>query len=192
MLLQASNDADNASIPFEFGASKFSFNVGNVLINTTADNGVDKLQVNGSGTFSSSVSGKEFIAPSNSSPFTLNTNAFSIQQGFNASFISAYRTGGIKTELYVNSTRVEFSDAVKISNLAGTGIRTIVADASGNLSATALIRLTSYTVSTLPAGTQGDTACVTDATAPTYLGALIGGGTIKCPVFFNGTIWISH
>lgn len=54
------------------------------------------------------------------------------------------------------------------------------------------IRLKDYTVSTLPAGVLGDTACVTDATAPTYLGALIGGGSIKCPVFYNGTNWVSH
>lgn len=53
------------------------------------------------------------------------------------------------------------------------------------------IRLKGYTVATLPVGTEGDTAFVTDATAPTYLGALTGGGTVKCPVFFNGTAWVS-
>ena len=30
------------------------------------------------------------------------------------------------------------------------------------------------------------------ATAPTYLGALTGGGAIKCAVFFNGTAWVSN
>jgi len=49
-----------------------------------------------------------------------------------------------------------------------------------------------YTVSTLPSGTQGDTAYVTDATAPTYLGTLTGGGSVVCPVFYNGTAWVSH
>ena len=53
-------------------------------------------------------------------------------------------------------------------------------------------QLKNYTVGTLPVGTEGDTAYVTDATAPTYLGALVGGGAVKCPVFFNGTIWVSH
>ena len=52
-------------------------------------------------------------------------------------------------------------------------------------------KLTTYTVSTLPTGEQGDTAMVTDATAPTYLGALTGGGSVKCPVFYNGTAWVS-
>lgn len=49
-----------------------------------------------------------------------------------------------------------------------------------------------YTVSTLPVGTIGSQAIVTDATAPTYLGALIGGGTVVVPVWHNGTIWISR
>jgi len=49
-----------------------------------------------------------------------------------------------------------------------------------------------FTVSfeaTLPAGTVGDRAYVTDSLAPTYLGALVGGGAITCPVFYNGTAW---
>ena len=53
-------------------------------------------------------------------------------------------------------------------------------------------RLVEYTVATLPVtATQGDTAYVTDATAPTYLGALTGGGAIVCPVFYNGSAWVS-
>jgi hypothetical protein len=48
-----------------------------------------------------------------------------------------------------------------------------------------------YTVGTLPSGTIGDRAYVTDATAPTYLGTLTGGGAIKCPVWYNGTAWVS-
>lgn len=49
-----------------------------------------------------------------------------------------------------------------------------------------------YTVATLPSGVQGQHAYVTDATAPTYLGALTGGSTVKCPVFYNGSAWVSH
>lgn len=53
------------------------------------------------------------------------------------------------------------------------------------------IGLKGYTVATLPAGGVGDTAYVTDATAPTYLGALTGGGAVTCPVFYNGSAWVS-
>lgn len=53
------------------------------------------------------------------------------------------------------------------------------------------LRLKSYTVATLPAGTEGDTAYVTDASAPTYGAALTGGGTVRIPVFRNATGWVS-
>ena len=53
-------------------------------------------------------------------------------------------------------------------------------------------RLKEYTVATLPTGSAGDQAYVTDATTPTYLTALTGGGAVVCPVMHNGTIWISH
>lgn len=49
-----------------------------------------------------------------------------------------------------------------------------------------------FTVATLPAaGTQGRRAWVTDATSPTFLGTLTGGGSVVCPVFDNGTAWVS-
>lgn len=52
--------------------------------------------------------------------------------------------------------------------------------------------LVAYTVATLPtAGVTGRRAYVTDATAPTFLGALTGGGTVVCPVFDNGSAWVA-
>lgn len=48
-----------------------------------------------------------------------------------------------------------------------------------------------YTVGTLPYGNAGWRAFVTDATAPTFLGALTGGGTVKTPVFHNGSAWVA-
>jgi hypothetical protein len=52
--------------------------------------------------------------------------------------------------------------------------------------------LAEYTVATLPSGVLGDQAIVTDATTPTYLGALTGGGAVVTPVWNNGTIWVSR
>jgi len=49
-----------------------------------------------------------------------------------------------------------------------------------------------YTVSTLPSGVLNDKAIVTDATAPTYLGVLVGGGSVVAPVWHNGTNWVSR
>jgi hypothetical protein len=54
------------------------------------------------------------------------------------------------------------------------------------------VQLQGYTVATLPAGTQGMTAFVTDALAPTYLTAIVGGGAIVTPVFYNGTAWVAN
>jgi hypothetical protein len=48
-----------------------------------------------------------------------------------------------------------------------------------------------YTVAQLPAGTLGMRAYVTDATSPTFLGTLTGGGIVKCPVFYNGSAWVA-
>lgn len=65
---------------------------------------------------------------------------------------------------------------------------------SGNVilsGSSSVLRLKGYTVATLPSGTQGDLAFVTDALAPTYNGALTGGGAIVVKVFHNGTSWVS-
>ena len=48
-----------------------------------------------------------------------------------------------------------------------------------------------YTVATLPtAGTQGSRSWVTDALAPVFLNAVVGGGAVVCPVFDNGSAWV--
>lgn len=54
--------------------------------------------------------------------------------------------------------------------------------------------LQGYTVATLPSctGKLGMQAYVTDATSPTYNATLSGSGTVKVPVFCNGTAWTSH
>lgn len=55
---------------------------------------------------------------------------------------------------------------------------------------TAPVRFKGYTVATLPAGTAGDNAYVTDALAPTFLATVVGGGAVITPVFYNGTNWV--
>jgi hypothetical protein len=73
-----------------------------------------------------------------------------------------------------------------------TGLQARLADDSAFTTFACSQLLTSgFTVGTLPAGTTGARAYVTDATAPTYLGALVGGGAVTCPVFYNGAAWVS-
>lgn len=92
---------------------------------------------------------------------------------------------------------------IKQQSADGSGIPTVTGTAraincqstlpsqfNGTLRAKTL-STTGYTVGTLPAGVIGDRSYVTDATIPTYLGALTGGGAVNCPVFYNGSAWVS-
>jgi hypothetical protein len=73
------------------------------------------------------------------------------------------------------------------------GVMKVTDGGSGDGAITARsFRLKGYTVATLPAGTQGDTAFVTDALNPTYLGVVSGGGTTVTPVFYDGQHWVAH
>lgn len=53
------------------------------------------------------------------------------------------------------------------------------------------IILATYTVATLPAGTVGMIAFVTDALLPAFLTTVAGGGAVKTPVFYNGSNWVA-
>lgn len=52
------------------------------------------------------------------------------------------------------------------------------------------MKMKGYTVATLPTGSVGDHAYVTDALAPTFLATVVGGGAVITPVFYNGTNWV--
>jgi hypothetical protein len=57
-----------------------------------------------------------------------------------------------------------------------------------------LVKTSIYTVASLPtcnSAAEGTRAGVSDATAPSYLGILTGGGTVHSPAYCNGTAWIS-
>jgi hypothetical protein len=56
------------------------------------------------------------------------------------------------------------------------------------------LRTTAFTVGTLPtcnAGNQGSRAHVTDALAPAFLTALVGGGAVVSPAFCDGKNWVA-
>lgn len=95
------------------------------------------------------------------------------------------RIGVVGTGASANGT----AGAVIIENPTSTEIARF---STTGLTMSKPVRLKGYTVATLPAGTQGDTAFVTDATAPTFLATVIGGSTNVCPVFYDGTNWVAH
>jgi lysophospholipase L1-like esterase len=92
---------------------------------------------------------------------------------------------GITRGIYINPTLTSAADfrAIEVTN--GKSIfQEVIANN--------VVRLKNYTVATLPTGTQGDTAFVTDALAPTYMATIVGGGAVVTPVFYNGTAWVAH
>lgn len=124
---------------------------------------------------------------------------------FNASGDSGFGTGAtVSARIHSISTTEQLRVGYDASNyysttVSSTGGVTFNAVGSGSaftfsdkIVASDVVRLKNYTVATLPAGTQGDTAFVTDALAPTYLAALVGGGAVVTPAFHNGTAWVAN
>ena len=67
------------------------------------------------------------------------------------------------------------------------------APANQTLAINAATKILTSTVATLPSAATvgvGYKAMVTDATTPTFLSTVTGGGAVVCPVFSNGTNWI--
>lgn len=84
-------------------------------------------------------------------------------------------------------TLATISDAGTIASQAANN----VAITGGSISG-ATVRLIAYTVATLPTvGTAGRIAYVTDALAPVYLTAVVGGGAVVTPVFDDGVAWVA-
>jgi hypothetical protein len=101
-------------------------------------------------------------------------------------FLTIRNNGAVKAisrEEGMRSTRLSF----ETGTITTDGVLTIPKDVTGTLA----LELKGYLVASLPVGTVGDKAYVTDATSPTYLGTLTGGGSVICPVFYNGSAWIS-
>lgn len=83
------------------------------------------------------------------------------------------------------------TEAMRINSSQRVLIGTTTDDGSTRLQVNGTIKTAGYTVATLPTGVVGQRAYVTDATAPTFLGTLTGGGSVTCPVFYNGSAWVS-
>jgi len=160
-------------IPKATGANSLGnssiYDTGNVLIGTTTDDGVNKLQVNGSGYFSTGVN----IADSQSYSFGGNSVKILGNSGANVMDIQTNSTSA----LFIGSTQIP-----RFSALSGTGTRTVVADASGNLSATNLTYKV-YKALLTQTGTGAPTATVLDNTL---------GGTVTFTYNATGYYGISR
>jgi hypothetical protein len=89
---------------------------------------------------------------------------------------------------------VSASNISAVSAVSGSTASFTTITGSGVVTGSTLRTSTAFTVGTLPAasaGTRGRRAYVTDATAPTFMGALVGGGAVVTPVFDNGVAWVA-
>lgn len=152
---------------------------GGTNLNIGAASGMIKFYTNGD------ASGNERLRIDNSGNIAIGTTTISARLHV-ISTTEQQRTGYDASNYY--STTVGSTGGVTF-NAVGSGSAFTFSDKIIHSLPT---NLKSYTVATLPAGTQGDMAYVTDATAPTYLGTLTGGGAVVCPVFYNGSAWVSH
>jgi hypothetical protein len=154
--------------------------------------GTSILRGDGSGGFNNAVAGVNYAPPTSGgsilygngaggfSNVTIGTNLSFSGGTLNASSSMVYPAAGIP-----NSTGSAWGSSYSVT---GTGTN-VVLDNKPTIKEP--IIGTGYTVATLPAGTIGMRTYVTDALAPTFLGALTGGGAIKAPVFYNGTAWVA-
>jgi Pectate lyase superfamily protein len=86
------------------------------------------------------------------------------------------------------------SGQLQFLNDAYSAVITSISD-TGRLQVFDGLALTITTVAALPtcgSNQKGLMYAVSDATSPTYNGALTGGGAVSVPVYCNGTSWSSH
>lgn len=91
---------------------------------------------------------------------------------------------------YLNSPSFLY---LAIGGTAKVQVNSNGAQITGDLTASNTIVLPQYTVGTLPASpAMGATAYVTDALTPAFLVTVVGGGSVVCPVFYDGVSWKAH
>jgi len=119
--------------------------------------------------------------------------------GSGGNLLNVNATGLITNRLTTKQQQWEY-DASNYSNVTVSSTGGVTFDAVGSnasftfadkIIAQSTVQLQGYTVATLPVGVQGMTAFVTDALAPTFLGVLVGGGTVVTTAFFDGTSWVA-
>jgi hypothetical protein len=92
--------------------------------------------------------------------------------------------------LYMGVSESSDSATIGMIDLDTFAFKNLTFRAASTLFSDGPLTLPAYTVATLPTppGPYA-TAFVSDATAPTWNGTLTGGGTTKCRVWYDGSVW---
>jgi len=118
-------------------------------------------------------------------------SVLSIQNTINASAASFNQLNGISFDSTITQSVGKVVAFRVAPNIISATDFTAIEVVTGKSIFGGVVRLKGYTVATLPVGTVGDTAYVTDALAPVFLGIIAGGGLITTNVFFNGVNWLA-
>lgn len=176
--------------------------IGDALITSTTLRGAvtaGSISVPGNAAFS--------VASGATTTIGIGTSSGNITIGGN-SFAQSLNIGGVTgtqpitfgrstTSQVVNiATGINGTSTVKTVNIGINGVTNsttnIVIGATSGTSTTTingLLKQQTKTVATLPTGSAGARSFVTNALAPSFGAAVVGGGTVGVPVYYDGTSW---
>lgn len=103
----------------------------------------------------------------------------------NQGLYSLVSAGTNKWNLYISGTASNyFNGGINVGSTADPG--------AGNIFASGVVKTAVKTVATLPSAATvgaGARSFVSDASAPVFGAAVVGGGAVKVPVYSTGTAW---
>lgn len=174
------------------------YNAAGSSIGITSGGNVTATVATTSGTGTSS--GLSLVANSLTTGNGLNVASSSLTTGNLANFVSTstVHNGAALVNIQsagANSTASKTTNGlvINVANTGTTPINNAISITAGNITmSSGLLKLSAYTVATLPTGITGAMAYVTDALAPTYGATLVGGGAAVTIAFYDGTNWTAH
>lgn len=200
--LSAQVNGGTVYIPTSYTISGVTFGAGTYTM-SNVNLGTGKFTITGSGAAAGNVSGggtNAIVSFLNQAPYS----AHQVWGEWTTGGLVAHSTFRSDNGLFIRSipgAGVGWYDGTGTAVITGTELSagnieiTLTPAGTGTVNAAGLLKLKSFTVATLPAAAAGNAGClayVTDATAPTYRGALTGGGAVKTLVFSDGAAWTSH
>lgn len=187
--ISAFNDAVSANVPLNYGASVHKFYTGNVTIGGS-DDGVNKLQVNGSGKFAGDLTSKRLLIPAVSAPASTSptiTTVFGVnirvQNGGDNIATTGFATGGKGEDVRIRGGNGGASVTSSGTKLGGNGGSVeLVAGDSGITTGTTGVPGDA----TLQAGSMNSGATISGPSGHVY----IKGGTNVLTNGLGGSVWI--